>query len=381
MGDGHHDSDLPLGVDAVWLNVSYITPAVAIVAATFTITEQAGDLSPLLRKDYRMAHFDARVRVYGRWGDLRARIPWARPARHGVGYSVSHAEDQKRKACEALMHRHERACSAWFFSRFQGRFASAEETERPRIRLIFTKEQVPYAERQPWLRPVDLDFAHPLWRSSELEGWWLSEERWSRQGNPHIAVLAARRSDGAREPTDGEKGESNWYLTQRFGTDHASLAARHALTALLAIYASRLALLRDKAGIKRRFRRPVREGRALDNYLIRDGLDAATVTSDLDVFTEDLTYFRWGVPEFTEYREHLGDGRPKRPLLEYVPSLCSAIRQRAARLAADTATTTQNIKASAELRQAIANTRLQRLASGLSVLAVIVAVVSLLATK
>ena len=381
MGDGHHDAELPPGVDAVWLNVSYITPSVAIVAATFTIMETAGDLSGLLREDYRTEHFDARVRVYGRWGNLRGRIPWSRPANHGVGYSVSHAEDQKRKACEALIRDHEQACRAWFFARFQGRFASAQENERPTIRLIFTKEQVPFVERHRWLRPVDLDFAIPLWRSDELKGWWLSEDRWSRQGSPHIATLAARRPDAAREPTEGEKGESNWYLTQRFGTDHASLAARHALTALLAIYSSRLAILRDNAGIKRRFRWPVREGRELDNYLIRDGLDAATVTSDLDPFTQDLTIFRWGVPEFTEYRDHLGEGAAKRKPLEYVPSLCSAIRGRAARLAVDTATTTQNIKASAELRQAIANTRLQRLASVLAVTAVIIAVVSLLAAK
>jgi hypothetical protein len=381
MGDGHHDTNLPPGIDAVWINVSYITPAVAVVVATFTITEEAGDLSGLLRNNYRTEHFDARVRVYGRWGSLRARIPWARPARHGLGYSISHAEDQKRKACEALIQGHEQACSKWFFDQFRGRFAAAEDNERPRIRLIFLKQGAPYADRHPWLRPVDLDFAHPLWRSTEPKGWWLSEERWSRQGNPHVAVLAAKRSDGADEPTQGEKGESNWYLTQQFGTDYASLAARHALTALLAIYSSRLALLRDKAGIKRRFRRPVREGRELDNYLIRDGLDAATVTSDLKSFTEDLTMFRWDVPEFTEHREHLGKGAQKRPLLEYVPSLCSSIRERAAQLASDTATTTQNIKAAAELRQAIANTRLQRLTSALSVIAVIIAIISLLGTK
>ena len=379
MGDGYQDPDLPFGVDAVWVKVSYVTPALAMVVATFTLTEAAGDLSEILRQDYRTRHFDTQVRVYGRLGDLRARIPWARPKRHGTGYSISHAEDQKRRACQALIASHEEACRRWFFKRFRGRFAAAKPDDRPTIRMLFTKEQVPYAERRAWMRPIDLDFALPLWRSTEIEGWWLSEERWPHRKGHHIMTLAARRSDAAKEPDASDNGDSNWYLTQGFGSDQDPLAARHALPALLAIYSDRLSRLRDKAGIRRRLRWPVREGRNLDDYLIRDGLDAATVTSDLDLFTKDLTSFRWGVPEFIEDLEHLGGKASKREPLDLVPALCTAIREQATRLANDTRTTTENIKASAELRQAIANTRLQRLTLALSMVAAIIAVISLLA--
>ncbi len=381
LGMGYRDPDLPSGVEAVWLNVSYVTPSVAIVAATFTLSESAGDLSELLRADYRMEHFNVKLRVYGRWGRLRARIPWARPDRYGIGHDINHPEDAKRKAVEALVSRYEQACSDWFFARFQGRFAAAEERERPVIRLMLTTKEAPFAERNRWLRPVGLDFAHPLWRSDELKGWWLSEERWGLRGDRRMTTLAARRSDAAEDESEGETDESNWSLTQRIDRYGASLAARQALSALLRIYSARLAVLRDKAGVKRRLRRPVREGRELDNFLIRDGLDASTLTSDLKAFTKDLDFFRWGVPEFTEYRDHLGGKGKERPSLEYVPELCSAIRRRAARLAGDVIATTQNIKASAELRQAIANTRLQRFASTLAVVAVIVAVISLIAAK
>jgi hypothetical protein len=378
MGDGHHDRDLPHGVDAVWLHLSYVTPALAMVVATFTLAEAAGDLSPVLRRDFRTQHFDTRVRVYGRFGDVRERVPWSRPARHGIGYSISHPVDQKRQACQALIRTHEQACSRWFYATFSGRFAAARAEDRPAIRLLFTKEHVPYAERHAWLGPVGLDFAVPLWRSTEPRGWWLSEDRWPYRDGRFAMTLAARRADVADQPSEGESTESNWYLTQQFASDQAPLAARHAMLALLALYASRLGDLRDTAGAKRFPRRPVRDARDLDEYLIRDGLDAATATSDLESFTEDLTRFRWGVPEFTEERGALPERvRPRDPM-EYVPALRAEIRDRAARLASDTITATGNVRASAELRQAIANTTLQRITLVLALVAAITAVISLL---
>lgn len=381
MGDGHHDPDLPSGVDAVWLHLSYVTPALAMVVATFTLAEDAGDLSDLLRRNYRTKHLDTHVRVYGRLGNLRGRIPWARPARHGVGYSLSHAEDQKRRACQALIREHEEACSSWFVARFGGRFAAAKPEDRPVIRLLFTRDEVPYAARRAWLRPIGLDFALPLWCSTDPEGWWLSEDHWPYREGRHVMTLAAKRADAAKEPAEGESDESNWYLTQRFDSDQAPLAARHAMAALLAIYSDRLGDLRDKAGVRRFPSRPVREARVLDDYLIRDGLDAATVTSDAELFTQDLTEFRWGVPEFKEHREHLPETARSRAPLEYVPSLCARIREQAVRLANDTKTTTGNIRASAELRQAIANTRLQRFILALAVVAAVLAVISLVTAQ
>jgi hypothetical protein len=150
------------------------------------------------------------------------------------------------------------------------------------------------------------------------------------------------------------------------------------MTALLDVYAGRLAELRDKAGVRRHLPRAVRSARELDNYLIRDGLDAATITSDLEALTRDLTYFRWGVPEFVEDRHCLPEGRQETQPVDYVPTLCASIREQAARLATDTITTTGNIRASAELRQAVANTTLQRFILVLSVAATIIAVISLL---
>jgi hypothetical protein len=129
MGDGHQDPELPAGIDAVWLQLSFVTPALAMVVATFTLGEEAGDLSELLRRDYDYDCdvVDVHVRVHGRLGSVRARIPWSRPARYRVSSSLIRAEDQKRRASEELINAHQNACGRWFFTKFQGRLSRPVE--------------------------------------------------------------------------------------------------------------------------------------------------------------------------------------------------------------------------------------------------------------
>lgn len=380
MGDGSHDADLPDGVDAVWLHLSYVTPALAMVVATFTLSECAGDLSSLLRRDYQTEHRDIRIRVYGRLGRLRANLPWARPVRHGMGYSISGPEDQKRRACRALIRGYEDACDSWFARKFPGRF-SADPDRRPVVRMLFTREQVPYAERLSWLRPVGLEFALPLWQSVHPKGWWLAEDRWPYESGRYVVTLAARRRDAARERNDERDLESNWHLTQRFGDDQAPLVARYGISALMSLYSAELGKLRDRAGVRRFLRRPVRQAQELDDYLVRDGLDASTMTADLEALTSDLLRFRWNVPEFVEVLDALPERMRTREPEQFVPALCQRIRDQALRLASDTEKTIGNVRASAELRQAVANTRLQRMILLLSLAAIIIAVVSLVVAR
>jgi hypothetical protein len=383
VGDGINDAALPESVEAVWLHLVYATPSLALLVATFTITEDAGDLSALLRKDYQTMVHDVRVRVYGRGAALRQKCPWARPARYGLRYSISRAEDQKRLACKAVIRRHEEACIKWFADRFPGTFA-VNPKSRPVMRLMFTREQVPFKERKAWLRPVGLSNNVEVWRSSETElhGWALVLNDWPHRDEQHVVTVAARRKDAAREPTEGESGESNWYLTQSFASDQTPLAARYVMTSLLSLYSDGLGDLRDQAGGRPKLRRPVQEALKLDRYLIGDGLDSATITADIRLLTDDLEQFRWSVPEYSEdlegYPPHL---REKREPREFVPTLCNWLKNQATRLSEDTATTTGNIRASAELRQAIANTRLQRTTLLLSLAATVIAIISLLVTK
>lgn len=383
-GIGGHDPTLPDSVDSADLSVSYVTPSLAVVVAVFVLKEESGDLSPILRSDYRTLHRPARVSIQGPLGRLRAHVPWARPRHYRAFGNTSGVEDQKRDACESLIADIEGTSGRWFYDKFPGRFATVATDERPTMRIYFTKDTVPNRGREHWLRPLGLDFALPLWRSIENRGWWLSEEKWRLREERNVLMLSAKREEAAvTGPGRSDEPETNWSLIHEFADQLIGLGVIHTMDALLSLYGSRLADLRDTARVSRRPRRPVRESLALDRFLVGDGLDAVTIASDLELATEDLDYFRWGLPEFTEYLNHLppradGDGREAR---EYIPSQREALRGLATRIAKDVALTTEVIQASAGLRQTVASTRLQRMTLALSVLAIIIALVGLLVAK
>jgi hypothetical protein len=376
-GDGYNDSDLPDSVMAVWLHLTYLMPSVAVVVATFTFSDEAADVSSILRHNYKAQLRDVRVTVYGKFGRLRARLPWSRPKRHGMSGTPSFAADGKRRTFEQIAQEREAECRRWFTSRFPGRFALAEPSARPVVRLVFTDQEVPFANQNDWFRPIGLDWGPTIYRSVEIPGWALREGQWPYNRRRFILTVAARRRDAAREPTEVGGGEDNWHLNYQFSTYQAPLVARYAAYTLLSLYAERLAKLRDRARTRRRPRRPVREARALDDYLTTDGLDAATITPDVDALTKDLRQFRREVPEYTEDQSGVPDKFKNASPLELVPTLCSALREQAARLATDTEATVGNIRGSAELRQAVANTRLQRTVVVVSLAALIVAVVGI----
>jgi len=375
--DGVEDSRLPDSVMAVWLHLSYLMPSIAVVAATFTFRDEAADVSSVLRRDYHTQFSDSRIRVYGKFGRLRAWLPWSRPKNHGMTFNVSRAEDEKRRAFEQVIHEREAECSRWFISRFPGRFALADSAARPVARLIFTEKEVPFKDRSDWFRPIGLGWSPTIYRSVEIPGWALKEGQWPYARGRFVLTFAVRRRDAAREPAPGESGEQNWDLTQRFNLEQAPLVARYATHALLSLYGERLAELRDGARARHRPRRTVRDALALDDYLTTDGLDAATITADVGALTKDLRRFRWDLPEYTEDQEGLPDTvrRRRASPLEFVPALCSSLKEQAARLATDTENTVENIRSSAELKQAIANTRLQRMVIVVSLAALIAAVV------
>ena len=326
---------------AVWLHLSYLVPSIAVVVATFTFRDEAAEVSSVLRRDYHTQFSDARIRVYGKFGRLRAWLLWLRPKNHGMTFSMSRAGDEKRRAFEQVIHEREVECSRWFMPRFPGRFALADSAARPAARLIFTKKEVPFRDRSDWFRPIGLDWSTTIYRSAEISGWALKEGQWPYARGRFVLTFAARRRDVAREPTKGESGEENWYLTQRFNSEQAPLVARYATHALLSLYGERLAKLRDGARARRRPRRPVRDAIALDDYLTTDGLAAATITADVGVLTKDLRRFRWGVPEYTEDQESLPDTvrRRRASPLEFVPALRSLLKEQEARLATDTENT------------------------------------------
>lgn len=305
FGGMTRDSTLPGSVEAAWLQLHFVVPSVSVVVVVFTFTEDASDLSLLLRQDYRTHMPDPHLSVYGRFAWLRSRNPWSRPKSFGHGGAMVTAEQAKARACEELMALRESECRDWLRSKLPGRFAKASPTVQPAARLMFTQVTVPFSDRSGWSRVCGLAAGIDIFRCEAPGGWALRDSRWRVSGRPSLLVVAARRVDVAKNVGPGQRGDSNWHLTQGFQFEQSDLLALHALESLLVLYGTELAKLRD--GISRRPQRraPVREARQLDAFLTGDGLDAATIAPDVSTLTHDLARFRWDVPEYIEDRVSL----------------------------------------------------------------------------
>ncbi len=378
FGFENFDPELSEGIDAIWLYVFYPTPSLTLVVATFTLTEASGDLSQLLRTDYHTSAVDVRVHVPGRLGKIRSLIPWTRPATRSLWYTILRADDHKRLACETLITAREKACWKWMTDKFPGGFSAEAMIDRPTTRLIFTEGQVPFKRGPIWLSSLGLGIAPDVWRSTEERGWAI---RFSpRPGQDGTSVVAAtRRMDAAKSPGGDLSGDTNWYLTQRFADEQSSLVARWAIMRLLSLYTDRLAALRDQASKPPTATRPVRDARALDRFLMRDGLDASTITSDLEDFTKHLEHFRFGVPEYTEDLEIYPEAtRTRRPQNQLLPRMLEGLQAYARQLGRNMTATITNISASAGLRQAIANTIVQRRLLILTVVAIAIAILGVI---
>jgi hypothetical protein len=375
-GDNFVDDALPTGVDTAVLTVHTPTPSVAIVLVTFAFTDDAADVSPLLRTDFATALDDLHVRIPGRLGRLRQHIAWSRPARPSTSWNVRHAGQMKEAAFRDLLVERESACWEWFARRFPGgRFGREPLAKRPIARVLLTREETPLVTRARWFEAVGLAYTADTWRSTAPAGWTLSfRDRWPEASGPRLTV-GAKRDDAAID-LHRDRATTNAALVHGFHEYQGALVAYWTANCLLALYSDRVAELRDRAPT--RATRPVRQARELAAYLIGDGLDAATVASDLAAAAADERFFGYHLPTYTEFVDLLPDGVRKRSEpADLREGLRTAIETRVARLTTDSLATTANVRAWAELRQAVANTRLQRLIVGLAVLSLVIAAIGL----
>jgi hypothetical protein len=382
FGIGGSDPEVPAAVDAIWLHMLFLTPSVTMIVATFTIKDEEGDLSSLLRADYKTTVSGPRIEIRGRFSPLQRRNPWSRPKLHSVWWTPVRAEAQKALACESKIAGYERECWKWISRRFPGVFVRAGFETTPIVRLLITRNGVPFQDYERELAPVNLASKLNLWNSKNEPGWKLSFSHRS-PGRESLLIAATRAGDAARSSGSGISGDTVWHLTQVFADSQSSLIAGWALSRLLALYADRLSSIRDRAGRQVRltprlsFRRPVREARDLDEFLMRDGLDAATIISDVKDATSLAGLFSLGEPSYEEDLSNYPSRAKSFPPRDLAPTLEASIKSQAERLNRDTEAATTNIAASAELRQSIANTRLQRSVIFLTIITIAIALASL----
>jgi hypothetical protein len=112
---------------------------------------------------------------------------------------------------------------------------------------------------------------------------------------------------------------------------------------------------------------------------MNDGLDGLAVVSDIEDLTEHLERFRRNVAEYTEYLDDYPEEmREKLHPGDLVPLLRDGMRAQADQLKRDINVTTANIRGSAELRQAVANTIVQRRLLALTIVTIAIALLSLI---
>jgi hypothetical protein len=370
----------PKNVEVVNIDLYFLQPSFTVLIATFAIEDDVGDLSKVLRSDYTS---DGRVSVIGPFGWARSRIPWSRPAENLVAAPDWQPSRRKRQAFEDLIRDHEVSCWGWLADKFPGRFCREDPALRPSFRVLTTKESNPYVDDHKWLNPPDLRFRSDLWRPTTSKNWFLQVSDW-----PHdlqtTATAATRRLP--REANSGQDADlcSPQQMALQFTSGHSSVVARWATSCLLSLYADELATLRDHAGRRPQRRLPRRHVRAaldLDRYLIGDGLDAATVASEVASFAEDPQNFATDLRAYPEYLDPFPESaRAANPPREMTAWTREGLQERAERLERDTSAATGNIRASAELRQAIANTRLQRVVVPLTFLTLVATVITLIVT-
>jgi hypothetical protein len=336
-----------------------------------------GDVSPLLRADYKTIYAKTEVRIEGKMGKLRARVPFSRPKRYSLWRNQSSPDGQKTEAYQKLVRRREQECHNWFAKNFAGRFAAAGLDSRPTSRVLFTALAKPFGRETIAFEATDLAYAFAPWSSQDPANWYLSPS--PRSAPKRTTVFAARRNDVANSEhlPDGEDAASLWYLMQRFGDEQLDLTIRIDLHNLLSLYSEQVSRIRDQAGMKRRLRRPVKKANELDRFIVGDGLDIATVGRDLEEFSTSPHFWR-DVPEYQEdysaFPENFKSRYPARSLKE---AYSGQIGDLAKRVVQDAEITLGNVRASAELQQSVSNTKLQWTMSVLTVVAIVVAVIGL----
>jgi hypothetical protein len=380
IGMGRADKTLPAEVASVAASVSYVTSSVAVVMATFVFVVGAGDLSSILRADRQGRRTNARFTLPGRLGWLRARLPFARPKGHGFSSSWEGVFEQKRCEVAELTSRLEEGCAAWFRGQFPGRFASLPIDKHPLIQILVTEKKVPFTAVGMGRTAEDaagIGSHQTAFRS--LDGWAISTGDWTTSVRPHCWTMASRRAEAAAARTDSDTSGSNTAIVGWATGFQYDLPAALGLWALLELLARELAATRDRGRGRKAWRpaRPVRDAIALNDYLLRGGLDTVTVTSDIAKSSTD-PWFLTDAPKFLEDAPRGSESRPEATPANFIEGLRESLVARADRLRADAMNTGANLRASAELQQAIANTRMQRVALLFTILAIVIAVASLL---
>lgn len=374
-----HDRHLPAGVEAVEISRHSPVPSLTVIVAAFSITAAAGDLTPLLRRDYPTTRSTVEVDVPGALGSALSRFGWYRPKVYSPFLEDARPAEQRTRACEQFMADVELGCTRWLSSRFAGYYARADTAGgRPSARCLIT-DLDPFpadAAAARRLQAVGLSEAQHSWQAYygpeqrwERIPWWLTESP-PQQGRG-ATLTVARQVDDFEESHDYS---TSWVIGHNFRFDHAPLVARWAVRPTLMTYAHTLAQVRDSTW---RHRRSVASARHLTRYMAEDGIDIATVSAEIIGWPVDRARlgkdYRRPDPPDVAHAQDWDDRSFGEAAWQQTVSTAAGLR--------DNYTAVVSVISSfAQLRQSTTNTNLQRAAVVIAVVALIVAVLTPLYT-
>lgn len=369
LGRGHRDATLPNCVNAVWMRLCFPTPSLAILVATFTLKEGSTELSEALSRNYEPKN-NTRIVIPGRLGSIRSLIPWSRPKNHKVEGHILYPDQLRRDTVQNLMKDSIKECESWFYRKFRGKFSQVDPKSRPTVKIILTEQSDPTADTPDWMQ--DISLWGNLWKEDDGSPWAIEIGEWFDISNSLATTVAANRNCVAQEMSTREGIEAtNWTASQVFHDRYSQLVSKISILVLISLFQQALGRTRDYPR-NRRFARPVRDALDLDYYLINDGLDAATISSEVLTSISDGKIFEYGLPD---PKKTLGQKHEPQSLQSHLKESMQATAQR---LKFDTEATEKIVQASAQLRHAISGTRMQRTAVLLSLVATVVAILALM---
>ena len=279
------DESLPSGIEKATVIAHGLSQAATMLTITFTLCAEAGDLSAIQRSSHVGSISSIRIVPSGPFGNLRAKFSWMRPKKVIVQYTRRNASNVREFACEELIKKHELACSRWASFRFPGPIGQRPYLERPVGRTFafggFSWQEKRKTPEALGIWPAGDRRAREMWRTDNPLDWVIVTD--GLRDRPSV-VTAFRKFDAGDEPATQPVLRA---VIHNFDDKFADYMARWGLLNGLALYRSELIALRDTAASNEDV---VDGAKALSKYILRGGVDALAVATEISTGSDLLVY-------------------------------------------------------------------------------------------
>lgn len=403
------DPTIPDQIRAIDVILTSPLPSLTTVIATFYFSDDRSNLADDLRKYFVPRIGPLTVHAKGRIARYTHRLPFSRAKNIYYNLWISDARQLQREHVDNIFSEMEAYCWRWFSQLALGKVGALPIELRPSIRCILLDNLEPFGpvdlkpqqddprswrdwydsdseepyrgERRGPLEALGLNSPVSTWTTKERDSFYFSMQ--SRFDDlPLKASLAANRSTIVRAlEMEGEPSDLN--IFDQVVRNHC-LGLFSALTIgnVLDMYKEEISSVRDSSASSQS---AYRIAKMLNDFLVRDGHDAAVIARDA-AKRSDLEYSFRETPPFVELLEirrsarRSGEGTPDDEREFLIKRFRRDISNSAKYVGTELTNTTSSISSSATLLQSMATIRLQYWSIGVAVLATVIAVIAIIAS-